>query len=200
MNQLFRVWARRRWSAAAFAFLALSNAATWIVAQSPYATELIAQNGAYGGASLYNNPNAVLGEPTRIAADTSAGNNPYHISLVQAVQNHDLAGNNVLTTLSRTANGSGGFTYGSITVKFDHPVLDDPANPYGIDLNVFGNAFYVGSGFANDATDMRTYNLTGNSFAEPVSDLVFVDARATPPDIYRRYFGSTEPLLIVTSI
>lgn len=159
---------RRRWSAAVFAFLSLSNAAAWIVAQSPYATELISQNGAYGGASLYNNPNAVLGEPTRIAADTPAGNNPYHISLVQPAQNHDLAGNNILTTLSRTANGAGGFTYGSITVKFDHPVLDDPANPYGIDLNVFGNAFYVGSGFATEATDMRVYNLTGNDFPEPV--------------------------------
>jgi hypothetical protein len=159
---------RRRWSAAAFAFLLLSNAATWLVAQSPYATELIAQNGAYGTVSAYNDPNAVLGEPTRIAADPLTGNNPYHISLVQAAQNHDLAGNNIITTLGRKSDGAGGFTFGSITVKFDHPVLDDPANPYGIDLNVFGNTFYVGGGFATDATDMRAYNLAGSFFAEPV--------------------------------
>jgi hypothetical protein len=167
MNQLFRVWARRRWSAAAFAFLALSNAATWIVAQSPYATELIAQNGAYG-VSFYSDPNAVLGEPTRIAGDPASGNSPYHISLVQAAQNRDVAGNNVVTTLSRKSDGAGGFTYGSITVKFDHQVFDDPANPYGIDLNVFGNSFYGGAGFVSDTTDMRTYNLVGVTSAEPV--------------------------------
>src|SRR6476646_3855554 len=90
---------RRRWSAAIFAFLSLANAAASIFAQTPYATELMAQNGAYGGSSLYNDPNAVLGEPTRVAADPLAGNSPYHISLVQAAQNRDLAGNNILTTL-----------------------------------------------------------------------------------------------------
>lgn len=34
---------------------------------------------------------------------------------------------------------------GSVTVKFDHKVLDDPQNPFGLDLIVFGNAFlYMG--------------------------------------------------------
>lgn len=159
---------RRRWSAAAFAFFSLSNVATWTVAQSPYATELIAQDGAYGSVSFYNDPNAVLGEPTRIAGDPAAGNSPYHISLVQAAQNRDVAGNNVVTTLSRKSDGAGGFTYGSITVKFDHQVLDDPANPYGIDLNIFGNSFYAGAGFVGDTTDMRSYNLVGAISAEPV--------------------------------
>lgn len=161
---------RRRWSAAAFAFISLLNTATWIVAQSPYATELIAQNGAYGGASLYNDPHAVLGEPTRIAVnnDPLAGNGSFHTSLIQAALNRDPAGNNVITTLSRKSDGAGGFIYGSITVKFDHPVLDDPANPYGIDLNVFGNSFYAGGGTVSDTTDMRSYNLAGTIFAEPV--------------------------------
>jgi hypothetical protein len=159
---------RRRWSAAAFAFLLSSNVAGWIVAQSPYATELIAQNGAYGNVSFYNDPNAVLGEPTRIAGDPTVGNSPYHISLVQAAQNRDVAGNNVVTTLGRKSDGAGGFTYGSITVKFDHQVLDDPANPYGVDLNIFGNSFYAGAGFVTDTTDMRSYNLVGVTSAEPV--------------------------------
>src|SRR4051812_5133766 len=97
----------RRWSAAVFAFLALSNAAAWLVAQSPYASDLISQNGAYGSSSLYNNPSAVLGAPTRIAADTPTGGNPYHISVVQAAQNYDVSGSNILTTLSRASNGAG---------------------------------------------------------------------------------------------
>ena len=159
-----------RWTAALFALALATNTACFTLAQSPYATQLIAQNGAYGGSAIYNDPNAVLGEPTRVATnnDPQAGTGSYHVSLVQAAQNHDLAGNNILTTLSRTSNGSGGFTYGSITVKFDHPVVDDPANPYGIDLNVFGNAYYVANGFVNDTTDMRAYSLIGSIFVEPV--------------------------------
>ncbi len=43
----------------------------------------------------------------------------------------------------------GGFG-GSITLAFDHTVLDDPANPFGMDAVVFGNAFWVGvAGDAN---------------------------------------------------
>ena len=34
---------------------------------------------------------------------------------------------------------------GRLTVAFDQPVLDDPANPFGIDLLIFGNAFFTGS-------------------------------------------------------
>ena len=36
----------------------------------------------------------------------------------------------------------GGFG-GSIVLSFDHTVLDDPANPFGIDAIVFGNGFWV---------------------------------------------------------
>ena len=35
---------------------------------------------------------------------------------------------------------------GSLTVKFDHAVLDDPGNPYGLDLTIFSNAFQLGDG------------------------------------------------------
>lgn len=31
---------------------------------------------------------------------------------------------------------------GELVVRFDHQVLDDPGNPFGIDLLVFGNAFF----------------------------------------------------------
>lgn len=36
---------------------------------------------------------------------------------------------------------------GSITVRFDEPVTDDPANPFGIDLLIFGNAGYIDANF-----------------------------------------------------
>jgi hypothetical protein len=31
---------------------------------------------------------------------------------------------------------------GRLVLRFDHPVLDDPANPYGMDFIVYGNAFF----------------------------------------------------------
>lgn len=46
---------------------------------------------------------------------------------------------------------------GELVVRFDHRVLDDPANPFGIDLLVFGNGFFelvgavAGGLFADDA-------------------------------------------------
>src|SRR5215471_4544552 len=112
MNRLLLVWMRRRWSAAVFILISLSCTSSNL-AQSPYATQLIAQNGVYGGSALYNDPNAVLGEPTRIAVnnDVQAGTSPYHVSLVEPAQNRDQAGNNIVTTLSRTPNGAAGFTY-----------------------------------------------------------------------------------------
>ncbi len=170
MKRQSNVRVRRQWAAAICTAVALLSATSTAAAQSPYATELISQNAAYGGSSFYNDPTAVLGEPTRIAVnnDPLLGASPYHIKIVEPAYNRDPAGNNVLTTLSRKSDGAGGFTYGSITVKFDHPVVDDPTNPYGIDLNVFGNAFYVGSDYVRDSTDMRSYNLMGGVFEEPV--------------------------------
>ncbi|MGE5609800.1 MAG: hypothetical protein ACM359_11135 [Bacillota bacterium] len=36
---------------------------------------------------------------------------------------------------------------GSLTVKFDHRVMNDPGNPYGLDLIVFGNAAGAGNDY-----------------------------------------------------
>lgn len=38
---------------------------------------------------------------------------------------------------------------GQLTVRFDPPVDDDPANPFGVDLIVFGNAGFILGDFAN---------------------------------------------------
>jgi hypothetical protein len=143
--------------------------------QSPYPLELIHQTpGAYGTPTLYNDPYAVLGEPTSMAMNPPVGpvpSGPFHIKMVEPAYYLDMNGNKVITTLDRRNDG-GSYTWGEIVVKFDHPVYDDPANPYGIDLHVFGNAFYVGGGteggYVSDTTDMRAYYLAGGIFAEPV--------------------------------
>ena len=80
----------------------------------------------------FSESSVVLGEPTRI---TSPDSFPSPVSPV----NGPFRSYEVVTV------GQGG----SLTVKFDEPVADDPLNPFGIDLLVFGNSFLTG-GFFSD--------------------------------------------------
>ncbi|HVZ94609.1 MAG TPA: hypothetical protein VG797_08865 [Phycisphaerales bacterium] len=64
----------------------------------------------------YNDPSRALGPP--LGGGTLSADNTKVVSL-------------------------GGFA-GSIILGFDHTVLDDPRNPFGLDCIVFGNAFWVG--------------------------------------------------------
>lgn len=41
---------------------------------------------------------------------------------------------------------------GSLTVRFDEPVVNDPLNPFGVDLLVFGNSFFTTSDFVTPRT------------------------------------------------
>ena len=55
-----------------------------------------------------------------------------------------------------------------MTIKFDHDVLDDPNNPFGIDFLVFGNAFGVRNSKENIqlTTDPLTVSFTGKGSYE----------------------------------
>jgi len=81
---------------------------------------------AGSGTGAYTNSAVTLGEPTRFIIDPPYGG---AITPFQApYQTSDIV---------TVGNG------GSLTVSFDEPVVDDPLNPFGIDLLIFGNAFYV---------------------------------------------------------
>lgn len=81
----------------------------------------------------FNDPLAALGEPTRFTSPDSFGsavtplNAPFRAHEVVSV-------------------GRGG----ELVVRFDEPVTDHAANPFGIDLLIFGNAFFVGTFFNPD--------------------------------------------------
>ena len=65
---------------------------------------------------------------------------------------------------------------GHLTLAFDHPVLDDPANPYGLDLLVFGNtslSITQPSAWNND--DPSQVLLGPNLFEEPGNVAVSAD-------------------------
>ncbi|MEE9294255.1 MAG: hypothetical protein V3W34_04720, partial [Phycisphaerae bacterium] len=87
--------------------------------ESPFAWSVVDYSPAPGqfvNDATFNDPQRALGAP--IGGGTLDANNQSQVTL-------------------------GGFG-GSITVSFDHTVLDDAANPLGLDAIVYGNAFFVG--------------------------------------------------------
>ncbi len=81
----------------------------------------------------FNNPLVSLGEPTRETSPHNFG------GIVTPLQSPFRS--TELVSVGRS---------GSLVVKFDEPVDNSPLNPYGIDLLIFGNAFFVGSFFNPD--------------------------------------------------
>lgn len=104
--------------------LTMSIPATTEAGESPYAVEVRDFVPGSGGSTGYDEPTAALGMPTR----TTGG-----VFLTEAVTMFQPA----WMPDEIVSLGVGG----SIELAFDHDVLDDPNNPYGIDLLVFGNAF-----------------------------------------------------------
>lgn len=93
-------------------------------AESPFATEVVDFQPGRGGVPGYDIPGAALGPPTRM---TGGDFLPEAITPFQPAW----------LPQEIVSLGVGG----SITLGFDHEILDDPDNPFGIDLLVFGNAF-----------------------------------------------------------
>ncbi len=58
-------------------------------------------------------------------------------------------------------------TGGHLTVRFDHPVWDNPDNPFGLDLIVFGNAFQGVSGEGWMNGDPAASTLTAQLYGSP---------------------------------
>jgi hypothetical protein len=89
-------------------------------------------NDFYSG-TPYSDASTALGVPTRFTSPDNFGgavtplNSPFRSNEVVSI-------------------GRGG----SLVVAFDEPVTNDPLNPFGVDLLVFGNAFFVGTFFNPD--------------------------------------------------
>jgi hypothetical protein len=125
----------------------------------PYAAQVVAAQGPFGP-SPYNDPACVLGSPSTRFYE-SASKPATRVKMVESAYNFSLVNGQTNKLIITMNNGS------SIVARFDHPVQDNPVNPYGIDFMVFGNTFYTGNGFSSDAANMNTLNLTGGSFSEP---------------------------------
>lgn len=59
-----------------------------------------------------------------------------------------------------TLNGEGDY----VTIEFDHKVVDDPKNPWGLDLIVFGNALIAGTkkDYYEETSDPGNWEYTGS--------------------------------------
>lgn len=90
-----------------------------------FASTVVSYDSGLGFQADYTNSSSALGEPSRITPGFFGGpvdpfNSAYLASQVVSI-------------------GAGG----SLTVRFASPVLNNPANPFGRDFNIFGNAGFV---------------------------------------------------------
>jgi hypothetical protein len=115
-------------------------------AVDPWADQIIAYSPGADVGVGYDDPSRALGSPSRFSADP----NPDWASVVSPFSPAYLSDQLVSV-------GAGG----SLTLRFDSPVMNDAANPFGIDLLVFGNAFYS----VNFATGITNGFLGGTNLA-----------------------------------
>jgi hypothetical protein len=131
------------------------------------------------GSGLYNDPQSVLGPPARRFYDQLHQRQRAVSIVAPPVYRESPEGEKLATTLP-----SGQF----IKVRFDEPVEDHPRNPFGIDLILFGNSFFVGQGFVLPDTDMAEYVLYPALFGEQiivaVSPTGLGDPRTRPDQWY----------------
>jgi len=109
-------------------FLALTLVGALFVptlVSAQYADSVVSYTSGTGFQSGYTTPASALGGPSRLTPGTFGGpvdpfNSPYLSSQLVSL-------------------GVGG----SLTVQFNSPILNNIANPFGLDFNIFGNAGFV---------------------------------------------------------
>lgn len=101
-------------------------------ALAQHATEVVEYVPGAGTNGAWADPSAALGAPTRMSGT------PQDPTAVTPFQPAWMPGQ--LVTV-----GAGG----RLVLAFEQPVRDDPGNPHGIDLIIFGNAFFTGADLEN---------------------------------------------------
>lgn len=98
---------------------------------SPWGAGVVSYQGGTNADPGYDNPATALGEPSRTTAGWPSGDTDVTMF------------NSAWRTDQLVSIGAGGH----LIVEFDHQVENDPANPFGIDLLVFGNATFSDSSY-----------------------------------------------------
>ncbi len=125
-------------------------------AESPYGYEVV-ESFTLETSPLYNQVSNVLGHPAMgiFTSSPTYGDSGSTINPAYPAW----SGGRLLSLVGDDEEGTPGF----VTITFDHDVLDDPNNPFGIDFLVFGNAFGVRDSKENVqlTTDPLTVSFTG---------------------------------------
>lgn len=103
------------------------------LASDPWADRVVSFSAGIGGSDGYDLASSALGSPTRFTG-VSFGFPSAVTPFSPPFEPTDIV-----------SLGIGG----QITVAFDEPVTNDSANPYGIDLLIFGNSFFYDADWPN---------------------------------------------------
>src|SRR5215471_16086284 len=90
-----------------------------IIAHAQFASGVVSYNPGSGFSPNFTNSSAALGAPASGTGITPFAP-PFSTSQIVSI-------------------GTGG----SLTLQFNTPILNNPADPYGIDMMIFGNSFFV---------------------------------------------------------
>jgi hypothetical protein len=155
-----------------------------------FATSVVSYNLNNETLANYSDPTALLGAPTVTFNDpygnTSGDAKKYdNAKIIEPpyYTDHVTGGPDLTEIPESTATA----TY-SVTVQMGRPITNDPSNPYGIDLIVYGNSFFVGKSTANDSTNLHADTITG-VFGHPLVVSV------SPDDVNWYTFPTTADLL-----
>lgn len=159
-------------------------------AESPYGYEVV-EFFTLEKSPLYNQASNVLGHPTMgiFTSSSTYGDSGSTINPAYPAW----SGGRLLSLVGDDDEGTPGF----VTIKFDHDVLDDPNNPFGIDFLVFGNAFGVRNSKENVqlTTDPLTVSFTGKGSYENALVEVSQDGETWYPYEKGPYADSFMPTL-----
>lgn len=153
--------------------------AAYICNSNDFAVQVVSSSNVFFSAAAserwYTNALAVLGRPTLKFIDGYGffGDGTVHrVKADEPAYWCDPGSNNVLTEINAG---------GQITVSLGRRIYHSHKNPYGIDFNVFGNSFYVASGYGgsemNDLTDQgaASFGGTAGTYGHPTTVSVSQD-------------------------
>jgi len=137
-----------------------------------FAVQIVSTNNVYT-VSPYNNPTAVLGRPTLKFIDHFTPHQTSIIHRSKIVEPPYWTDPNTNDVIAEISSG------GQITVNMGRKIYDDPNNPYGVDLIVYGNSFFSASGYSgsevNDFTDLGIAKLSSGIYGHSTTVSVSQD-------------------------
>jgi hypothetical protein len=130
----------------------------YVANTNDFAIQIMSTNGIDSSAP-YDDPTAVLGPPALQFYDPYDGNVTDRVSIIDPPFNVTPSGSNILAEIE---DG------GEITVQMGRRIYADAYHPYGVDLIVYGYAFFdslsTGTGIVGDRTDLSAVTLNNSAY------------------------------------